>query len=188
MVVENVPAQDDDVTFRHPGICAERRNVRDWVFAPATDQLMFAVMSPVAKAAVFEFFRQCAGVQETHFTSLISPRAFLASNVEVSKACYVEPAVVLSPYSCLKFGATINRSASIGHHTEVEPYAMVGPGAHIGGHSHIGREAVIGIGATVLDHIRIGNGSIIGGGSVVTKDVPPGVVAYGNPCRVVRDV
>jgi hypothetical protein len=48
-------------------------------------------------------------------------------------------------------------------------------------------QIVIGIGATVFDHICIGQGSIIGGGSVVTKDIPADGVAYGNPCRVVRD-
>ena len=39
---------------------------------------------------------------------------------------------------------------------------------------------------TILPGVTIGRGSIIGAGSVVTKDVPAGVVAAGNPCRVLR--
>lgn len=38
----------------------------------------------------------------------------------------------------------------------------------------------------VLAGVTVGRGSTIGAGSVVTRDVPPGVVAAGNPCRVLR--
>jgi maltose O-acetyltransferase len=44
----------------------------------------------------------------------------------------------------------------------------------------------IGGGALVLPGVSIGEGSVIGAGSVVTRDVPAGVLAFGNPCRVVR--
>ena len=38
-----------------------------------------------------------------------------------------------------------------------------------------------------LGKVKIGNNVVIGAGSVVTKDVPDDVIAYGNPCRVVRE-
>ena len=40
----------------------------------------------------------------------------------------------------------------------------------------------------VLPGVKIGNNSIIGAGSVVTKDIPEGVIAVGNPCRILRKV
>lgn len=46
--------------------------------------------------------------------------------------------------------------------------------------------ASIGSGATLLCGITIGERSIIGAGAVVTKDVPPGVIAVGNPAKVLR--
>ena len=46
----------------------------------------------------------------------------------------------------------------------------------------------IGANATVCGGITIGKGSIIGAGSVVTKDIPAGVIAVGNPCRVMREI
>jgi maltose O-acetyltransferase len=46
----------------------------------------------------------------------------------------------------------------------------------------------LGGGAIVCPGVTIGARSVIGAGSVVTKDIPPGVVAVGNPCRVVREL
>jgi acetyltransferase-like isoleucine patch superfamily enzyme len=43
-------------------------------------------------------------------------------------------------------------------------------------------------GAAILPGVRVGEGSVIGYGSVVTSDVPPRVVAAGNPARVVRSL
>jgi maltose O-acetyltransferase len=50
----------------------------------------------------------------------------------------------------------------------------------------IGRDCWIGAGAIILGGVTIGDGTTIGAGSVVTRDVPAGVVAAGNPCRVIR--
>lgn len=52
----------------------------------------------------------------------------------------------------------------------------------------IGKNVWIGSGAIILPGVKIGDDSIIGAGSVVTKDIPNGVVAVGNPCRVLRQV
>lgn len=41
---------------------------------------------------------------------------------------------------------------------------------------------------TVLPGVTIGDDTVIGAGSVVTKDIPAGVIAVGNPCRVMRKI
>ena len=46
----------------------------------------------------------------------------------------------------------------------------------------------LGANCTVCGGVTIGEGSIIGAGSVVTKDIPPGVIAVGNPCKVMRKI
>ena len=50
----------------------------------------------------------------------------------------------------------------------------------------IGSRVWIGGGAIVLPGVRIGDDTTIGAGSVVTRDVPAGVLAAGNPARVIR--
>ena len=53
---------------------------------------------------------------------------------------------------------------------------------------HIGKNCWLGAGAVVLPGVTIGDNSVIGAGSVVTKDIPAGVVAVGNPCKVLREI
>jgi maltose O-acetyltransferase len=52
----------------------------------------------------------------------------------------------------------------------------------------IGSDAWIGGGAIILPGVRIGARAVIGAGSVVTRDIPDGVFAAGNPCRVIREI
>lgn len=85
-------------------------------------------------------------------------------------------------------------------------YVMIGPNVTIATAGHpvqpelrrraiqynlpvrIGNNVWLGAGVIVLPGVTIGDDSVIGAGSVVTKDVPPGVVAVGNPCRVLREI
>jgi maltose O-acetyltransferase len=52
----------------------------------------------------------------------------------------------------------------------------------------VGSDVWVGGGAILCPGVKVGSRSIIGAGSVVTRDVPEGVFAAGNPCRVLRDI
>lgn len=53
---------------------------------------------------------------------------------------------------------------------------------------HIGENAWIGAQTVILPGVTIGKNTVIGAGSVVTRDIPDNTVAFGNPCRVVREI
>jgi maltose O-acetyltransferase len=61
-------------------------------------------------------------------------------------------------------------------------------GAESGRPITIEDDAWIGGGAILCPGVTVGAGSVIGAGSVVTRNIPPGVVAAGNPCRVLHPV
>lgn len=46
----------------------------------------------------------------------------------------------------------------------------------------------LGSGVIINPGVTIGRNSVVGAGSVVTKDIPPNVIAVGNPCRVLREI
>jgi maltose O-acetyltransferase len=52
----------------------------------------------------------------------------------------------------------------------------------------IGSDVWVGGGALILPGVRIGSKTVIGAGSVVTRDIPEGVFAAGNPCRIIREI
>ena len=52
----------------------------------------------------------------------------------------------------------------------------------------IGSDVWVGGGAIILPGVRVGSRAVVGAGSVVTRDVPDGVFAAGNPCRVIREI
>lgn len=84
--------------------------------------------------------------------------------------------VFLAPHVCL-YAATHPIDAEV-RNTELE-YAKT---IRIGSSVWIGGSSVICPGVTIGDNV------VIGAGSVVTKDIPSGVVAVGNPCRVLRPI
>jgi acetyltransferase-like isoleucine patch superfamily enzyme len=82
--------------------------------------------------------------------------------------------------------------------TVIEDDVFLAPGVMIANDYHPGcpdskecmrgptlkRGCRIGVNATLLPGVTVGEGTLVGSGAVVTKDLPPGVVAYGNPARV----
>lgn len=52
---------------------------------------------------------------------------------------------------------------------------------------NIGNNVWIGGGVIIMPGVTIGDNVVIGAGSVVTKDIPSNKIAYGNPCRIIRD-
>jgi acetyltransferase-like isoleucine patch superfamily enzyme len=52
----------------------------------------------------------------------------------------------------------------------------------------IGNNVWLGVNVTVLKGVTIGENSLIGAGSIVTKNIPPNVIAAGNPCVVIRAI
>lgn len=58
--------------------------------------------------------------------------------------------------------------------------------APLKGNTVVGNDVWIGQNVTVLPGVHIGDGAIVAANSVVSRDIPPYVIAGGNPCRVIR--
>ncbi len=52
----------------------------------------------------------------------------------------------------------------------------------------IGKNCWLGAGVMVMPGVTIGDNTVIGAGSIVTRDIPAGVLAVGNPCHVLREI
>jgi UDP-N-acetylbacillosamine N-acetyltransferase len=129
-------------------------------------------------------------VQELGFelANAIHPKAILAQDIAIGGGSVIMAGAVINPGTIVGENVIINTSSSVDHDCHIENGAHIGPGAHLGGGVTIGQASWIGIGAVIKDKIKIGKGAIIGAGAVVLTDIPDGVVAFGVPAKVKRDV
>jgi acetyltransferase-like isoleucine patch superfamily enzyme len=102
----------------------------------------------------------------------------IGDRVKIHANCYIAQFTVLEDDVFLAPGVTIANDLYPGDERSAK--LMAGP--------HIEAGAQIGVNVTILPFVRIGAGAIIGSGAVVTRDVPPGTVAYGNPAVPRRKV
>ena len=102
----------------------------------------------------------------------------IGDRVKIHCNCYVAQYTELEDDVFLAPGVTIANDLYPGDERSAQ--LMAGP--------RIGAAAQIGVNVTILPYVRIGPGALIGAGSVVTRDIPAGVVAFGNPAVVRRAV
>jgi len=116
------------------------------------------------------------------------PNATIANSIEVGQGTVILAGVVVDPVCQIGDYCIVNNNSTICHNSIIGEGVHICPGVHIGGHVNIGTASWIGIGSCVADRVTIGSGSFVGAGSVVVKDIPDGVLAYGNPARVIRPI
>ena len=130
---------------------------------------------------------------------------------EIGENCYIEPPLHSNMGGHhAHFGRNIYANYNLtlvdDTHIYVGDYTMFGPNVTIATAGHpilpelrqrglqynmpvrIGKNCWLGAGVIILPGITIGDDVVVGAGSVVTKDIPSGVVAVGNPCRILREV
>lgn len=102
----------------------------------------------------------------------------IGRGVKIHCNCYIAQFTTIDDDAFLAPGVTIANDLHPG--CEFSSRCMRGP--------HIHKGAQIGVNVTIVPFVHIGQNCLIGAGSVVTKDIPPYSLAYGNPARVVADV
>lgn len=130
---------------------------------------------------------------------------------EIGEECYIEPPLRANwGGKHVHFGkfvyANFNLTLVDDTHIYVGDYTLIGPNVTIATAGHpidpdlrekayqfnrsvrIGKNCWIGAGVVIVPGVTIGDNTVIGAGSIVTKDIPSGVVAVGNPCRILRQI
>jgi carbonic anhydrase/acetyltransferase-like protein (isoleucine patch superfamily) len=129
-------------------------------------------------------------------TAWIAPNATILGSVRIlGEASVWFGAVVRGDNDLITIGKRSNIQDRCILHTDDGIQLVLGEGVTVG-HAAvlhgctIGAGTLIGIGAIVLNHAKIGAGSMLGAGAFVPegREIPAGVLAFGSPARVIRDL
>lgn len=111
------------------------------------------------------------------------------SNIELGERVFFNFNCVVLDVCPVRIGSFSLFGPAVQIYTPAHPFhAELRRRQEFGKPIEIGTDVWVGGGAIILPGVRIGSRAVIGAGSVVTKDIPDGMFAAGNPCSVIRGV
>ncbi len=111
-------------------------------------------------------------------------------NIEVGENFFANYNLVILDVGKVKIGNNAQLAPNVSIYTAGHP---IHPDSRNSGYEYgiditIGDNVWIGGNTCIMPGVKIGKNVVIGAGSVVTKDIPDDVIAFGNPCKVVRNI
>jgi len=135
------------------------------------------------RKVLFTFFN----LQNWKSADIIHPNAIVSANAHLGDGVLVEAGCLITPNPWIGSNVVINTGTQVNHDNYIEDHVFLASGIVLSGGVTIGENTLVDDGVIVTLGKKIGKNCIIGAGSVVTKDIPDNVIAYGNPCKIVRD-
>lgn len=111
-------------------------------------------------------------------------------NVFLGEGTFLNHNIYLMDCAKISLGKKCFVGPNCGFYTAIHPFDVEkrNAGFEIAKPISIGNNVWIGGDVTVLPNVKIGDNCVIGAKSLVSKDIPAGVIAFGNPCRVIRKI
>lgn len=164
-------------------LLAERARCKDLCFA-------YNQLKPSLIGEQEQIIRQLFGKTGKQFYVTAPFWCDYGSNIEIGENFYTNHNCVILDGAKVVFGGNVFIApncvfSTAGHPLDVEQRNQ---GLEYAYPITVGDNVWIGASVTVLPGVKIGSNSVIGAGSVVNRDIPEGVVAVGNPCRVLRNI
>lgn len=116
------------------------------------------------------------------------PSAIISEEAEIKEGSVVMQGAIVQSDVRIGRHCIVNTGASVDHECIIGDYVHISPHCTLCGNVQVGEGTWIGAGCTIIPGVIIGKWSIVGAGSVVTKDIPDGVLAAGNRCRIIKNL
>lgn len=135
-----------------------------------------------------DIIRRLFGRTGKNFTIMPPFQCDYGSNIEIGENFFANFNCIMVDCARVTFGDNVFVAPNCGFYTAGHPLDVEqrNRGLEYAYPITVGDNVWFGSSVTVLPGVTIGSNTVIGAGSLVNRDIPPGVVAAGNPCRVVR--
>jgi sugar O-acyltransferase (sialic acid O-acetyltransferase NeuD family) len=124
---------------------------------------------------------------EFFFVKAIHPSSQIGAGAVIGDGSVAMAGSIINPGSKIGAHTIINSNASIDHDCVLHNFCSIAPGAILGGNVIVGELSAISLGCKIIHGKKIGAHSVIGAGALVLSDIQGRVVAYGTPCKVIRN-
>jgi len=125
-------------------------------------------------------------VPDFKFFNAIHPSCIIGENTKFGEGIVAMAGCIFNPRAVIGDHTFFATGAQVEHDNIIGDYASISAGSITGGYVELGKFSAITLGVTVFDRLKIGDNSVVGAGSLVVKDLPPNVLAYGNPAKIIR--
>lgn len=124
---------------------------------------------------------------DVEFGNAIHPSAIVSPTAEIGEGTVIMPGAIVNAYVKIGKHCVINTGATVNHECVIGDFVNICPNTTLCGNVHVDDYSQVCAGNVVIQGISIGNNTTVGVGSLVLKGIPDNVVAYGNPCKVVKE-
>lgn len=120
------------------------------------------------------------------FISLISPKAYIQTNVKMGVGCVIGNMATIACDTTLGDFVTVLGYADIGHDVSIGSWSHIGAYSFLGGFSSVGENCMLQTGAKLIPHKKIEDNAYVGIGSVVMKNVRRDTKVIGYPAKKIE--
>lgn len=148
-----------------------------------TSRFFISLGAMSLRKPIFEFFIKNGweSVNIIHPNSIVSKDAKLGNGVLIECGCLVTPQPIIGN------NVVINTGSQVNHDNIVEDHVYIASGVVLSGGVTIRENTLLDDGVIVTLGRSVGKNCIIGAGAVVTKDIADCSIAFGSPCKIIRE-
>ena len=144
--------------------------------------ILAGLLSPGFQAlAVYRFFNWCYrhSIPAQPFRYVVERAVEIMTGISIPARCNIGKGLRIHHFG----GVIFHSTAELGDYCTVYHDVTIGDRGGSGSAARIGSHVLFGAGAKIIGEVTIGSNCKIGANAVVTKDMPPGTLAFGNPAQ-----
>ena len=161
----------------------QKENLREFSKKIGTNKFFIGFGNMKYRKKVFDYFIN----NGWEAVNIIHPDAVVSKNARLGKGILIECGCLITPNPVIGNNVVVNTGSQVNHDNIIEDNVYIASGVILSGGIKIGENTLLDDGVIVTLGCSVGKNSLIGAGAVVTKNIPDKVVAYGSPCKVIRE-
>lgn len=186
-VIGYFESNNDKVGKTYNGIpvleCYKDKNLKQLIEKYGTNKFFIGFGNMKYRRYVFDEFKN----NGWESVNIFHPNAVISQDAKIGIGVLVECGCLITPNPIIGDNVVVNTGSQVNHDNIVESHVYIASGVVLSGGVTVKENTLIDDGVTVTLGKSVGPNSVIGAGSIVTKDIPKNSIAYGNPCKVIRE-